>query len=522
MLRLKNVAIARGNNILLQDINLSIFAKQKIGLIGNNGSGKSSLFAVLRHELEISRGEFEVEKGLRIAHMQQEMPGISDSAVDFVASGDLEVAKINENLTAAEENGDMDTIMDCHTRLSEIDGYAVQSRAAKILHGLGFSDKQLAQNVGEFSGGYRMRINLARCLMMPADLLLLDEPTNHLDLPAILWLEKWVQRFNGCVIIISHDKAFLDNTITKIFHIENQNIVEYGGNYSLFEEQRAERLAQANAQFVKQQKAIDHMMDYVNRFRYKSSKARQAQSRLKAIDRMQKLAPIYESLSFKFEFLEPKQMPQPLIKMDKVSIGYDNQALLSKIKMSLMPNARLALLGKNGQGKSTFLKAILGELPPLQGELSIMPGVAFGYFAQHHVDSLDKNATPFELVQDLDRKASTQAIRNFLGSFQFQSDRVFENIRNFSGGEKARLTLALLVWQRPNLLLLDEPTNHLDMAMRDAVTLALQSFPGAVILVSHDRELITSVADELWLVDEGTVRLFDGDLADYQAFLMQD
>ncbi|MCW5588638.1 MAG: ATP-binding cassette domain-containing protein [Legionellales bacterium] len=516
MIKITNFSIQRGANVLIEKADVLITAKSKVGIIGKNGTGKSSFFACFRGELEPAKGDIHVPNQLRVAHLAQEIPALDISALTYVMQGDHAVAKTLQAIADAEASGDMDALMDLYTYLNDIDGYTVEARAGKILHGLGFTDDDFQKKVSEFSGGWRMRLNLAQCLLTPADLLLLDEPTNHLDLEAIVWLEKWIIQFPGTVLIISHDREFLDHVTDHILHFEQKTIKAYTGNYTQFEDMRLQAMILNNAQYEKQQAQLKHLMHFVERFRAKASKARQAQSRLKAVERMELLAPIHLDSPFKFEFLPPEKIVNPMFVVENVDVGYDPQApLIKKIKFKLSGDARIGLLGKNGCGKSTFLACLMNQIEPLQGQLNPMNGVKIGYFAQHQVDHLDLNLSPVELLQDAAPKTSTQSIRDFLGGFAFNNDRVFEKITYFSGGEKARLALALIVWQRPNLLILDEPTNHLDLDMREALNLALQSFQGALIVVSHDRYLLRNTVNELWLVHDKKMQEFSGDIDDY-------
>jgi ATP-binding cassette subfamily F protein 3 len=515
MLSFINFKCQRGSQVLIDNANLSIFAKQKVGLIGKNGAGKSSLFAILRGELEASQGDVQIPKNLRIAHLEQETPGLEDSALAFVLAGDTVLTSIQTAIIQAELAEDYEKVMALYEKLGDIDGYTAESRAAKILHGLGFADEAFSQAVKTFSGGWRMRLNLARCLMMPSDLMLLDEPTNHLDLETIVWLEKWLNNYSGILVIISHDKDFLDGVVDTILHLENQQLKLYRGNYSAFEDLRAQEIILHQAQYDKQQNKIAHLQSFVDRFRAKASKAKQAQSRMRAMDRMEKLAPLYAQSELQFDFYTPEKTGNPLIHCDKIIVGYDNKPILKNVNVSVTQTARIGLIGKNGAGKSTFINLLTGKLPAMQGQLTKHAAVKVGHFAQHQVDQLQLNESAFEHLQDLDRKISTQEVRNFLGNFAFQGDKVFDPVMKFSGGEKARLALALLVFQKPNLLLLDEPANHLDMSMREALTLALQNYAGALILVSHDRHLLRSTVNELWLVENGNIKEFNGDVQDY-------
>ncbi|MCB1649017.1 MAG: ATP-binding cassette domain-containing protein [Pseudomonadales bacterium] len=520
MISLNDATLMRGDLVLLRQANLAIHHGQKIGVVGRNGSGKSSLFACLLGQLALDQGELSMPEGTRCAHMRQETQASAASAVEFVLDGDAEYRRIEQALVQAEEAGDGAGIAHWHSEMDKIGGYDIRNRAMQLLSGLGFRSEQFEQPVSGFSGGWRIRLNLAAALMAPSDLLLLDEPTNHLDLEATLWLEQWLKRYQGTLLIISHDRSFLDNVIDYVVSVEQQKLALYRGNYSSFETQRAERLAQEQAMFEKQQRRVAQIEDFVRRFRAKATKARQAQSRLKELDRMQKIAPAHIDSPFYFEFPEPERLPAELVALEKVDIGYA-EPLLKQVRLSVRDSTRIALLGFNGEGKSTLLRCIAGELAPLTGELRRSRYLQVGYFAQHQVDVLDLAASPMLLLQRLDPGAREQSLRDFLGGFDFHGDRVNEAIGNFSGGEKARLALALVAWQKPNLLLLDEPTNHLDLEMRHALTLALQGYQGALIIVSHDRHLLANTVDEFYCVHQGRCVEFDGDLQDYERWMQE-
>ncbi|WP_315043253.1 ATP-binding cassette domain-containing protein [Faucicola mancuniensis] len=520
MIELKNASVRRDGRILFHNVNLQIHPNFKIGLTGNNGTGKSSFFAVLLGELGLDTGEISMPSNWQIGHMAQEIESSDQSAIDFVLSGDKEYFELNEKINN-HENLTESEIAHVHARFDDIHGYSIPSKASQIMTGLGFSVIQENQPVSSFSGGWRMRLNLAKTLMSRADLLLLDEPTNHLDLDAILWLEDWLKAYDGTLLMISHDQAFLDNVVGRILHIENQTMMLYTGNYTTFVRTRSERLAQQQQAFEKQQATKAHLEDFIRRFKAKATKAKQAQSRIKQLERMTELAPVMADNPFTFQFYEPNQLTSPLIVMDNVSVGYDNVPLINKIRLQITPDSRIGLLGMNGAGKSTVIKGLVGELPTLNGTRKVADSLVLGYFNQHQMDSLDGEATPMLMLQRLAGKTSDADLRAFLGSFDFRGDRIDTPSKLFSGGERARLTLALIVWQRPNVLVLDEPTNHLDLEMRQALSLALQNFSGAVILVSHDREMIATVCDELYLVHDGKCEVFDNDIAYYSAWLSE-
>lgn len=493
---------------------------QSVGLVGKNGCGKSTLFALLKGELSVDAGDLFVPANWQIASVSQQTPEMQCSALDYVIDGDKEYRQISHELELAQQQNDGIAIARLHGQLDAIGGYQIESRAATLLAGLGFSDGDQQHPVASFSGGWRMRLNLAQALICRSDLLLLDEPTNHLDLNTVVWLEQWLKRYPGTLIIISHDRDFLDSSVRKIIQIENAKFNEYTGNYSDFERQRAEKLAQQQALHEKQQRERDHLQKYIDRFRYKASKAKQAQSRIKALEKMELVGPAHIDSQFNFEFQQPDALPQPLLTMEKVSAGYGETTILQEIKFNLVPGSRIGLLGRNGAGKSTFIKLLSGDLAPLAGVLEVNPGAQIGYFAQHQLETLREDESPLQHMQRLAPQEPEQSLRNYLGSFGFQNDQALSLVKPFSGGEKARLVLALLVWQRPNLLLLDEPTNHLDLEMRHALTMALQSFEGAMVLVSHDRALLRASCDDFYLVDNGEVHAFEGDLEQYQQWLI--
>ena len=519
MIVFSSLQIRRGVRVLLDNATATINPGQKVGLVGKNGCGKSTLLALLKNEISADGGNFTFPGNWQLAWVNQETPALSEPALDYVIDGDREYRKLEAELIAANERNDGHAIATVHGKLDAIDAWTIRSRASSLLHGLGFSNEQLERPVSDFSGGWRMRLNLAQALICRSDLLLLDEPTNHLDLDAVIWLEKWLKSYQGTLILISHDRDFLDPVVDKIIHIEQQNMFEYTGNYSSFERQRATRLAQQQAMYESQQQRVAHLQSFVDRFKAKASKAKQAQSRIKMLERMEMIAPAHVDNPFHFSFREPESLPNPLLKMEKVSAGYGDRIILDSIKLNLVPGSRIGLLGRNGAGKSTLIKLLAGELNPVSGEIGLAKGIKLGYFAQHQLEFLRADESPIQHLARLAPQEMEQKLRDYLGGFGFQGDKVTENTERFSGGEKARLVLALIVWQRPNLLLLDEPTNHLDLDMRQALTEALIEFEGALVVVSHDRHLIRSTTDDLYLVHDGKVEPFDGDLEDYQQWL---
>ncbi|KRA90731.1 MULTISPECIES: ATP-binding cassette domain-containing protein [Pseudomonas] len=521
MIRLQNLTLQRGPQRLLEDAELTLHAGQKAGLIGANGAGKSSLFALLRGELHPDSGDCFLPADWRIAHMRQEVDTLERLAVDYVLDGDLRLRQVQRDLAAAEAAHDGAAQARLHSELDSADGYTADARARKLLAGLGFTNEQMDRQVGDFSGGWRMRLNLAQALMCPSDLLLLDEPTNHLDLDAIIWLEEWLKSYPGTLMLISHDRDFLDAVVDHIAHVDQRKITLYRGGYSAFERARAERLAQQQQAYEKQQVQRAHMESYIARFKAQATKARQAQSRIKALERMEELTAAHVDSPFDFVFRESQKISSPLIDLSDARLGYGDKAVLEKVKLQLTPGARIGLLGPNGAGKSTLIKNLAGELSPLAGRLTRGENTVVGYFAQHQLDSLDSKASPLLHLQRLAPTEREQTLRDFLGGFDFRGARIDEPVLNFSGGEKARLALALIAWDRPNLLLLDEPTNHLDLEMRLALTMALQEFSGAVLVVSHDRHLLKSTTDNFYLVADGKVEEFDGDLEDYTRWLVE-
>jgi len=492
-----------------------------MGVIGANGCGKSSLFAMLLGELEPDDGELALDPKDEIAHVAQESPHGSGSAVDYVMDGDHELRAVQAAVAEGEAAADQPDLHLLYERMEAIDGFTAESRASRLLHGLGFTDEEYAKPVKEFSGGWRMRLNLARALMCRSDILLLDEPTNHLDLPAILWLERWLKRYEGILLVVSHDRDFLDQVCTRIAHIENESINLFTGNYSQFEALRAEQLAQQQSMYVRQQKQIKHMQSYVDRFRYKASKARQAQSRIKMLERMEQIAPAHVDSPFRFHFIEPKKQPQHLLGLTDASVGYGDDVILDDINLHLSAGDRIGLLGVNGAGKSTLVKALSTGSTLLKGERLLSKDTKIGYFAQHQLELLRPEHSPIDHLRDFAPDDREQDHRNYLGRFGFGGERIFEPVAPFSGGEKARLVLALMIRQGPNLLLLDEPTNHLDLEMRQALSVALIEYTGALVVISHDRHLLRSVCDELLIVHDGVVDRFNRSLDDYPAWLKE-
>ena len=526
MILLRKLAFARAARPLVTEASLQLHPGWKIGLTGANGCGKSSFFALLRGELHAEAGDLEMPPGWRIGHVAQDTPALSSPALDFVLDGDTELRTVEAELAAAEAadpNHSGHRIAELHARLQDIGGYAAPARAAEILAGLGFAEADHRRAVADFSGGWRVRLNLARALVARADLLLLDEPTNHLDLDAVLWLESWLKSFPGTLLMISHDRDFLDAVVGQILHIESGQMKLYGGNYSTFERTRAERLALQQALYVKQQREVAHLHTYIERFRAKASKARQAQSRLKALARMELISAAHVDTPFEFRFREPEGFSDPLLALEDVTVGYGGTAILSGIKLTLRPGSRIGLLGRNGAGKSTLVKLLAGEKSALgsfsSGRQSEGRHLKIGYFAQHQMELLRPDESPLRHIARQEPQTREQELRDYLGGFDFRGAMADAPCGNFSGGEKARLALALMIRTRPNLLLLDEPTNHLDLEMREALTLALQETEAAVVLVSHDRHLLRTTVDELWLVADGGARPFDGDLDDYAAWL---
>jgi len=516
MIHLSGVSVQRGSRTLLSGVELRIHAGEHIGIIGANGCGKSTLFSMLRGELMPDGGELSLPRDWRIAAMEQEVRASDRSALDFVLDGDSEF----RTLEAAIESASGEQLGELHARFAAADGYRAASRAHELLDGLGFAPGERERPVRAFSGGWRLRLALARTLICPSELMLLDEPTNHLDLDALLWLESWLTRYQGTLLLISHDRDFLDNVTQRIVAFENGTLGSYRGNYSAFERQRAEKLANQQSAFQKQQQRIQEIESFVARFRAKATKARQAQSRLKELERMTRIEAAHIDSPFRLRLPAAERVSTPLLNFERAALGYGAVPILPKVEFSIMPAQRIGLLGPNGAGKSTLIKAIAGELPPLSGQRHCGEHLRIGYFAQHQLEALDLEASPFLHVQRLSPGASEQSIRDFLGGYGFHGEQTLGCVGLFSGGEQARLALALVAWQKPNLLLLDEPTNHLDLEMRHALTVALQEYPGAVLLVSHDRHLLRNTVDEFLLVADGKVEPFDGDLEDYRKLLL--
>ena len=519
MLNFKNIAIRRGSRLLFSEASFIIHKGQKIGLTGANGAGKSSLFALLRDELHADEGEFSMPPNLEIAHVAQETPALECSAIDYVLDGDRELRALQRQLAAAEQAHDGLKLAELHALLDHVGGYTAQARASRLLNGLGFSTVQENYPVSSFSGGWRMRLNLAQALMCRSDVLLLDEPTNHLDLDAVIYLQDWLIKYPGTLMLISHDRDFLDAITDHIVHIEQGRAEIYTGNYSDFERMRAEKLAQQQSAFEKQQREIAHIQSFVDRFKAQATKARQAQSRIKALERMELIAQAHVDSPFGFEFPPPKKMPNPLLQLEEAKIGYGDKVVIENVSLTIVPGDRIGLLGPNGAGKSSLIKVLAGQMTALSGQLRAAQDLNIGYFAQHQLELLRLDESPLWHLQQLDKQALERDLRNFLGGFDFRGDKVNDAIGPFSGGEKARLVLAMLVYQNPNLLLLDEPTNHLDLEMRHALTVALQDYQGALVVVSHDRHLLRSVTDRLMLVAGGKAQNFDGDLDDYKQWL---
>ncbi|WP_287877894.1 ATP-binding cassette domain-containing protein [Acidovorax sp.] len=535
MITLKNVTLRRSAKVLLNGVNATINPGEKVGLVGRNGAGKSSLFALFNGSLHEDGGDFYIPPQWRMAQVAQNMPETDESATDFVVTGDTRLVELRAQLVQAEAEDDGMAIAHAYTDLADAGDHDAIPRAQALILGLGFKVSELDKPVNSFSGGWRMRLQLARALMCPSDLLLLDEPTNHLDLDALVWLEAWLKRYEGTMIVISHDREFLDAVTNVTMHIDNAQITRYGGNYSKFEDLRAQQLELQQASFAKQQEKIAHLKKFIDRFKAKASKAKQAQSRVKALDRMEKIAPVLADAEFTFEFKEPQNLPNPMLAISDASFGYRAEdgaqtTILENVSRSVLAGQRIGILGANGQGKSTLVKTIARTMAPLAGTVTEGKGLSIGYFAQQELDVLRSHENPLEhmirLARELgpnSREASReQDLRSYLGTFNFTGDMVKQSVGSMSGGEKARLVLAMIVWQRPNLLLLDEPTNHLDLATREALSMALNEFEGTVMLVSHDRALLRAVCDEFWMVGRGAVGPFDGDLDDYQRYLLDE
>ena len=519
MISLRNISLYRGGNPLLLDVDLTLHDGQKVGFTGRNGCGKSSFFSLLKGELHPDSGNLDMPDHAVIAHVEQEVESSSRPAVEYVIDGDAELRDLEREMGKNPEGERLAQIL---ARFEEIGGYGAQARAARLMHGLGFGNEQISRPVESFSGGWRMRLNLARALMCRSDILLLDEPTNHLDLEAVLWLESWLKGYGGTLLLISHDRDFLDATVGFICHVEERKLTLYTGNYADFERQRAEGLAQNQSAFEKQQRRIAHLRSYIDRFRAKATKARQAQSRIKALERMETVSRAHVDSPFNFGFDEPMPASNPLLKLEKAAAGYASGTVLMGVDLHIEQGERIGLIGQNGSGKSTLIKLLAGKIDPLSGKRGEGRGLKIGHFAQHQLESLNEQESPLQHVQNLDREAREQDIRDYLGGFGFSGEKVFSAVRHFSGGEKARLSLALIIREKPNLLLLDEPTNHLDLEMRHALTLALQDYEGAILVVSHDRHLIRTVTDSLILVENGSITSFDGDIEDYGRRILKE
>jgi ATP-binding cassette subfamily F protein 3 len=525
MLSARDLTLRRGPQPLFTDVSFTVFRGNKVGITGANGAGKSSLFAAIRGELHPDRGDIELPGSLKLGYVEQEIASLERGALEFVLDGDVELREVQSSIGEAEARDDSLKLADLYARLEAIDGYRANARAAAIMHGLGFKASDHERAVREFSGGWRVRLGMARALNSRADLLLLDEPTNHLDLDAIVWLEDWLKDYAGTLLMISHDREFLDAVIDRVLHIENRTVRAYAGNYTKFEAKRAEELAQQSAMHARQTRRIAEIEAFVNRFRAKATKSRQAQSRLKMLERMERIVPAHVDSPFEFEFAPPSKTPRPLLTLEEAACGYDGVPVVKDVDLSLNPTDRIALLGPNGAGKSTLMRLLAGESAALEGRRIVAPDLSIGYFAQQQLEQLKLDCDAFWHVRNMGgpefAQGDDQQVRDHLGHFGFEGDRAFEPVQRFSGGEKARLTLALLVARRPNLLLLDEPTNHLDIEMRQALSVALQGYEGGLVVVSHDRHLIKSVADTLLLVADGEFAPFEGDLDDYQDWLKE-
>lgn len=521
MLNFRNITIRRGVRVLFANATFTIHKGQKVGFTGANGAGKSSLFALVKNELHADEGDFSMPPALEIAHVAQEMPSTNFPAIEYIIDGDSGLRRLQNELSLAEQSDNGLKQAELHAELESIGAYTAEARASKLMSGLGFTADQQQNPVSSFSGGWRMRLNLAQALMCRSDLLLLDEPTNHLDLDAVIWLQDWLCNYAGTLLLISHDRDFLDAITDHIVHIEQNKAEIYTGNYTAFERMRAEKLAQQQSAFQKQQREIAHIQSFVDRFKAQATKARQAQSRIKALERMELIATAHVDSPFDFCFAKPQKMPNPLLTLDNVVIGYGQHIIINETSLSISPGDRIGLLGPNGAGKSSLIKVLAGDMPALSGKRQEADSLKIGYFAQHQLEQLQLDESPLWHVQQLDKGATEKELRNFLGGFDFQGDKVLQAVKPFSGGEKARLVLALLVYQNPNLLLLDEPSNHLDLEMRHALNVALQDYQGAIVVVSHDRHLLRSVTDQLLLVANNKVQVFDGDLDDYRLWLVE-
>ncbi|MDC3245221.1 ATP-binding cassette domain-containing protein [Gammaproteobacteria bacterium] len=519
MLSFNNLELVLGGRTLFDDVSLTIHHHQKVGLVGANGTGKTSLFKVIKKEIEVDQSTVSFPNDLRISYLAQEVPASDEIALQYVLSGDYRLIEIQHEIELAEKEEKFELLAELYETYSTLDGYSAKSKAEQLMAGLGFKSEDFSKSLKDFSGGWRVRLNLAKTLMQPSDLMLLDEPTNHLDLDAILWLSNWIKSFPGALILISHDRDFLDDCVSSIAHLYRQSIELYSGNFTQFEILRAAKLAEIQSNFIKQQKEVAHMQSFINRFKAKATKARQAQSRVKALEKMELIAPAHIDSPFNFTISETEKISNPLISLSESNLGYDNP-ILSKINLTIAPGDRIGLLGPNGAGKSTLIKSIVGSIPVLDGDREIGSNFRVGYFSQHQVDDLDLSISAFTHIQRLDETKTEKQIRTYLGGFNFKGDKVKDPIHLFSGGEKARLAFAIISYQKPNILLMDEPTNHLDMEMRHALTIALQAFKGAILLISHDRHLLNSSVDHFYLVDNGGVDLFNGDLDDYKNYIL--
>ena len=520
MLSFNNLSLRRGSNLLFQSVSFTIHKRNKVGLVGANGTGKTSLFKMIQGEFESDSGDFNYPPDLRISCLDQEVPGSEELALSYVLSGDHKLANIQNAIKKAEKEEDYAALGDLHSQFEDHDGFSAKSRAEQLMVGLGFTDSDFSKALNDFSGGWRVRLNLAKTLMQPSDLLLLDEPTNHLDLDTIIWLGNWIKSFQGALLLISHDREFLDECVDHIAHIHNQQIELYSGNYTQFEARKAARLAELESNYNKQQREIAHMQSFVRRFKAKATKARQAQSRIKALERMELIAPAHIDSPFSFNIPETDKISNPLLTLEGAELGYTT-SIVSDVKVSFRPGDRIGLLGVNGAGKSTLVKSLNGDIDLLDGLKREGKNLVVGYFSQHQVDDLDLQKNAIQHIQSIDEKATEAEIRNFLGGFNFRDNKAKDSIKNFSGGEKARLALAKIAFQKPNLLLMDEPTNHLDMDMRQALTVALQDFSGAILLISHDRHLLANTVDEFLIIDKGRLSRFNGDLEDYRTLILK-
>ena len=519
MLSFNNLELVLGGKTLFDDVSLTIHHHQKVGLVGANGTGKTSLFKIIKKEIEVDQSTVSFPSDLRISYLAQEVKGTDEIALDYVLSGDSNLIDIQKKIEKAEIDENYEILGELYEVYSSLDGYSAKSKAEQLMVGLGFKSDDFDKPLKDFSGGWRVRLNLAKTLMQPSDLMLLDEPTNHLDLDAILWLSNWIKSFKGAMILISHDRDFLDDCVSYVAHLYQQSIELYSGNYSQFEILRAAKMAEIQSNFIKQQKEVAHMQSFINRFKAKATKARQAQSRVKALEKMELIAPAHIDSPFNFTISETDKISNPLVTLNRAGLGY-SEPILSNVGFTICPGDRIGLLGPNGAGKSTLIKSIVGTLPILDGDRETGTNIKVGYFSQHQVDDLDLSISAFVHIQRLDETKTEKQIRTYLGGFAFKGDKVKDPIRLFSGGEKARLAFAIISYQKPNILLMDEPTNHLDMEMRHALTVAIQTFKGAILLISHDRHLLNSSVDTFYLIDNGALEIFNGDLDDYKNYIL--